>query len=218
MILIERLTPRKRLLGFDTDGNLVARECARCTEYLTISNYAKHSGTNLGWDTTCKLCRKTPERKAYLKSYKSKNAEKISESSKKYRGKNKEAIKDYGIEYRLKRPEILRKNSKKWKDKNSHKCIEYVYVREIKKKRNINTLTTEQKKEIQDIYKKCRELNSNGSGVVYCVDHIVPLTHPDVSGLHAPQNLTILTKLDNSRKHNKFDGTPENESWRTRHE
>jgi 5-methylcytosine-specific restriction endonuclease McrA len=46
------------------------------------------------------------------------------------------------------------------------------------------------------------------------IDHIIPLKHPLVCGLHTPINLQFLTKEENSRKHNKFDGTYENNSWR----
>lgn len=46
------------------------------------------------------------------------------------------------------------------------------------------------------------------------VDHIIPLTHTDVCGLHVPWNLQVLTAGDNMRKHSSFDGTMENEGWR----
>lgn len=48
----------------------------------------------------------------------------------------------------------------------------------------------------------------------YSVDHIIPLNHPDVCGLHVPCNFQYLTVEDNANKGNKFDGTYENEEWR----
>lgn len=55
---------------------------------------------------------------------------------------------------------------------------------------------------------------SRETGVPHAVDHIIPLTHPDVCGLDVPWNLQVLTASDNSRKRNSFDGTCDNESWR----
>lgn len=48
----------------------------------------------------------------------------------------------------------------------------------------------------------------------YHLDHIIPLNHPDVCGLHNTWNFQWLNPLDNSFKSNKFDGTVENEGWK----
>ena len=45
------------------------------------------------------------------------------------------------------------------------------------------------------------------------LDHIIPLNHPDVCGLHNTCNFQWLSVEDNSRKSNSFDGTVENNSW-----
>jgi hypothetical protein len=46
------------------------------------------------------------------------------------------------------------------------------------------------------------------------LDHIIPLNHPSVCGLHNTWNFQWLSKEDNNKKSNKFDGTPKNDSWR----
>jgi len=46
------------------------------------------------------------------------------------------------------------------------------------------------------------------------LDHIIPLNHPDVCGLHNTWNFQWLTKSDNIKKNNSFDGTEDNNSWK----
>lgn len=62
------------------------------------------------------------------------------------------------------------------------------------------------KKEIMAIYEN-KPLGQH-------VDHIIPINHPDVCGLHVPWNLTYFDANENTLKSNQFDYTMDNIRWK----
>jgi len=62
------------------------------------------------------------------------------------------------------------------------------------------------KKAIKAVYEEARRLTKE-TGVLHQVDHKVPLCGREVSGLHVENNLQVLTFIENSQKHNHFEGS-----------
>lgn len=64
-----------------------------------------------------------------------------------------------------------------------------------------------------DIYRKAIDLTLE-TGVKHEVDHIIPLRCSGISGLHIPNNLQIITDVENIVKFDHWDGTYKNDSWK----
>lgn len=73
----------------------------------------------------------------------------------------------------------------------------------IKLQRTPKGLTKEHHKEIEALYIESTE-RTNKTGIPYDVDHVVPLQGKNVSGMHAPWNLQVITASENRKKGNKF--------------
>ena len=61
---------------------------------------------------------------------------------------------------------------------------------------------------IQEIY-SLSTLRSQVTKIPHEVDHIIPMQGKFVSGLHVPNNLQILTRTENRRKRNEYNGERE---------
>jgi 5-methylcytosine-specific restriction endonuclease McrA len=57
---------------------------------------------------------------------------------------------------------------------------------------------------MESVYNYCAALRN--VGLDYHVDHIVPLRGDNVSGLHVPWNLQVITGAENMSKGNRFNG------------
>jgi len=87
-----------------------------------------------------------------------------------------------------------------WMYANYEKHLARVKSREAAKRGGRPKWANE--KEIRNIYREARRISLE-TGVVHHVDHIVPLIHPLVCGLHCEANLQILEARRNIAKSNR---------------
>lgn len=145
------------------------------------------------------------------------NKDKRKQIQKKYRIKNALKIKEYRDSDDYKRKHFvwskdwINKNrdryessKKQWLSKNREYVLWYNKQRSSKIKQ-ASVGGSLYWREIGQIYKKCREMNEEAGFVKYHVDHVCPLRHEDVCGLHVFWNLRIIDAKDNIRKKNKLD-------------
>lgn len=116
--------------------------------------------------------------------------------------KNKDIVKEYrqSEEYKRKKREADKVYSKN--NRGTCNAIKTKY-KEGKYCRTPKWLTKEHLQQIKEFYILSIE-KTKKEGIEYQVDHIIPLHGKDVSGLHVPWNLQILTKEQNVKKLNKL--------------
>jgi hypothetical protein len=153
------------------------KTCTKCKKDLELDKFTKDSSKKDGLYPSCKKCRKS-----YVIKARANNPDKFVEYNRKYRKKNLEKVRQWDRE-RSKLP-------KRRAYLNSRQRYYLVKYRSLGK--------TFQK-QTEQIYLKSLEL-----GPEYEVDHIVPLNGENVSGLHVPWNLRIVSVFENRSKGNKY--------------
>ena len=106
--------------------------------------------------------------------------------SKKYRNTNKEHCLEKGKQWKRNNPE----------KQAEYACYRFKYLKYAKPK-----WANDEK--IKEIYEERNKLTES-TGTEYQVDHIIPITHKLVCGLHNEFNLQLLTKEENLSKSNTF--------------
>jgi hypothetical protein len=161
-----------------------------CKQEKDLSNYHKGNGS-FGVKSRCKECCKVSYKQnspEYRKIYYLKNIEKAREARRRHQERNRE-------EYRLRSREYD-------KTHKAEKSAREAFRRAQKINATPKWLTEDHKKQIESIYKERNRLQQV-TGIIYHVDHIIPLIHSDLCGLHVPWNLQIIPATDNLKKSNK---------------
>jgi len=148
--------------------------------------------------------RRAEYQKAYNAAYYAANADAQRARAKQWKAENKAQVNAANQTYRDNNKEKVAKSHKTWAMNNQDKVIANIARRHAAKlRRTPKWLTAEQRKQIEDIYReaKMREVET---GIKHHVDHIIPLQGKLVSGLHVPENLRVITALENHRKFNRY--------------
>lgn len=204
-----------------------SKQCNECRDIKINSlHFSKLKKSDDGFYPICKLCvnkeiyQKNKEKiKLRAKTWYQNNSQKVMENNR-IRLKSKPGYEaNYARERRKKCSEKIANTVAKYRDKNRQTIYRKNQERRKLHPEKVNALTAKRrfsKKNatplwltefdldyIKNVYLQARFLQSL-DGIKRCVDHIIPLKNDIVCGLHVPWNLQVLTKPENSRKHNKI--------------
>lgn len=139
------------------------------------------------------------------------NNDKVKNIKKKYRNLYPEKNKNTSALWRLKNPEKAKESNRSWRLKNPEKAkaaINFGIARRRSSKLQATPkwLTEEHYSEILYFYTLAQELAwLNQNGKPFHVDHIIPLRGENVSGLHVPWNLQLMSAEENLKKGNTYE-------------
>lgn len=173
------------------------RVCPRCKDNLPKSCFGKDNHRTNGLAVYClncqqarsrEWCEKNPEKKlTHDKAYRAANLERYAVNNRAYVARNAAELDAYHRKYR---------------QENAGRIAAHNIGRIRGEKRA--TPAWANLHEINRIYAEAKGLEAR-DGVKRHVDHVVPIKHNLVCGLHVEHNLQILTASENVRKKNKFE-------------
>lgn len=202
-----------------------SKKCGKCLKIKTITDFSSGQQNPSGW---CKFCVNF-----YNSDYYKNNENVLKENASDYYYNNYEKCrKQQKIYYNENYEEKIKIVQKIWRDnnrnliteyndfyykENKESLIEYQYnyrqenralsnfwkakYRSSKKQAIPKWVNFDKIKEIYDLSTKL----TKETGILHHVDHIIPLQHDLVCGLHVEDNLQILTAEENIKKSNKFE-------------
>lgn len=153
--------------------------CIICKNEFLPSKF--HPNSFLCSNKICKNKHSAIKNKEYKATWAKKNREKLTLVSKLWCLANPEKRKESSNNYRKRNKEYYA---------NYRALRRQLEYQAVPKWANMN--------DILDVYKEAAYFQLE-------VDHIIPLKHPLVCGLHVWENLQLLSRNDNARKSNKFD-------------
>ena len=119
------------LRNYDSEGNLISKECYKCHEIKAVSEFNKDKSKKDGVYTICKDCRKEyyNQNTDKIAEYRKQNKDKLKEYKKEWYQQNADKIKERQKGYHKKRykenADKLKQYQKQWRKENKDKKAEY---------------------------------------------------------------------------------------------
>ena len=188
--------------------------CTQCGFPSELKEFNKDKNSKDGFQSRCRICckiNKTKWRQANLEREKIKRAEWYQTNVEHAKACVVAWRSTHSEQKRVKSSEWYQNNKEKekvrmvaWQKANPDKMNAYNARRRASKLNSTPSWLTEtQKEEVLAYYVKAKEMQQL-TGILYHVDHIVPLQGKNVSGLHVPWNLQVIPASKNLRKYNKY--------------
>ena len=188
------------------------KACYKCRETKAYADFHKAAKTKDGYQDRCKVCDKEhnaryyqdnkENRKKKMAKYYAANKDKIKEKQARWRQANKERTQEYyeaNIDY-------IKKYKAKWRQDN--KGVVNAHNAKRKAIKLKATPAWADRDNILNMYNRASRANKfcekYSLKVRFHVDHIIPLTHDKVCGLHVEDNLQVITAEENMKKSNKY--------------
>lgn len=172
--------------------------CNTCKKKKQKNEFYIRKNGNLV-DHNCKSClleKKKENREENYEYVRSLERAKIARNPEKYREINRRYFKNNQDKCNKATRDHYHRNADKERARTAIKRAERL-------KRIPKWLSKEDQAKIRSVYKSCRSI-SKKTGVEHHVDHIVPLQGKNVSGLHVPWNLQVISKEENLSKGNQL--------------
>jgi len=183
--------------------------CKRCEQSKDVDCFAKNG--KMGRHPVCKLCRAEIERERRLadpeairaleRARHAANPAIKKAAIRRYYEANRDALIAKTKAASLLRREEIAASKAVYRAANKDRIREWNGTRRAQQRQAMPVWAD--RKAIAAIYKQASEAWKQ-TGIAHHVDHIVPLSHKYVCGLHVPANLQVLTGKENMEKRNKF--------------
>lgn len=173
--------------------SLRVKRCNVCQSLKPRSDFSKRKASTDGLNYTCRAC-------AALRCAKWNAAHPTAHAE--WYDNNRDHKREHFRQWRKAHADHVKQSYRTWAKANKAR------INALIAKRNAIKLNATPKwadqVAIRAIYKEATRMTAV-TGIRHDVDHIVPLRHPCVCGLHVPANLQILTSDENKRKSNQFN-------------